>query len=79
MTVEVGRQGLEFFWAAVLGVGLGVFYDLGRALRREKPGLTVPVDAVFAVIFFLSLWLTSVYTRGLKLYQCLGIFLGARL
>lgn len=79
MTVEVSRQGLEFLWAALLGIGLGFVYDLGRALRREKPGLTVPVDAVFALIFFLSLWMTSIYTRGLKLYQCMGVFLGAGL
>ena len=77
MSVEISRQGLEFFWAAVTGAGLGLIYDIGRALRREKAGLTIPVDLLFALIFFLTLLLTAVYTRGLRLYQCMGIFLGA--
>ena len=77
MSVMVGRQGLELLWAAALGGGLGLLYDLGRALRREKQHLTVPVDMLFALVFFLGLWLTSIYTRGLRLYQCLGVALGA--
>lgn len=77
MSVTVGRQGLEFLWAAALGVGLGFLYDMGRALRRERQRLTVPVDILFALVFFLCLWLSSIYTRGLRLYQCLGVGLGA--
>lgn len=77
MTVELSRQAAEFFWAAALGLGLGLIYDMGRALRREKPRLTIPVDVLFALVFFLGLWLTSIYTQGLRLYQCLGVFLGA--
>ena len=77
MTVEVGRQSAEFFAAAVTGIALGLLYDLGRGIRRERPGLTVPVDLLFALALLLTLCLTAVYTRGLKLYQCLGIFLGA--
>lgn len=79
MSVELSRQTAEFFCAAGLGIALGLFYDVGRALRRERPGLTVPVDLSFGLIFFLTLWLTSIYTRGLRLYQCLGVFLGAGL
>ena len=77
MTVDPGRQGMEFLWAALLGIGLGFLYDLGRGVRREKPRLTVPVDMLFSLVFLLSLSLTAVYTRGLRLYQCLGVFLGA--
>ena len=77
MTVAVSRQALEFFASAALGVALGLVYDLGRALRRERHGLTIPVDVLFALIFFLSVWLLSVYVKGLRLFHCLGIFLGA--
>ncbi len=77
MTVDPGRQGMEFLWAALLGIGLGFLYDLGRGVRREKPRLTIPVDMLFSLVFLLSLSLTAVYTRGLRLYQCLGVFLGA--
>ena len=38
MSVEVGRQSAEFFLAAVTGIGLGLLYDLGRGIRRERPG-----------------------------------------
>jgi len=79
MTVELSRQGAEFFWAALTGLGLGLIYDLERALRREHEKLTVPADGLFALLFFLALALTAVYTRGLRLYQGLGIFLGAGL
>lgn len=76
MIQETSRQAAEFFWSGMLGLGLGILYDMGRAVRRELPRLTIPVDLLFALIFFLSLWLTSIYTWGLRLYQCLGIFLG---
>lgn len=79
MTVELGRQGLEFLWAAALGLALGIIYDLCRAVRREagRPVVTLAADLLFALAFFLSLLLTAIYTRGLRLYQCLGIALGA--
>ena len=77
MSVEVGRQSAEFFLAAVTGIGLGLLYDLGRGIRRERPGFTAVVDILFALALFLTLCLTAVCTRGLRLYQCLGIFLGA--
>ena len=60
MTVDPGRQGMEFLWAALLGIGLGFLYDLGRGVRREKPRLTVPVDMLFSLVFLLSLSLTAV-------------------
>lgn len=77
MIQEINRQGLEFLWAGITGAALGLLYDMGRAVRREHRRLTVVVDILFALIFFLSFWLTSVYTRGLRLYQCLGAFLGS--
>ena len=77
MTVEPGRQGLELLLSGLLGIGLGVVYDLGRALRREHPGATIPADGTFALVFFLTLWLSGIYMGGLRLYHCLGIGLGA--
>ena len=77
MTVEPGRQGLELLLSGLLGMGLGLVYDLGRALRREHPGAMIPADGAFALIFFLTLWLSGIYMGGLRLYHCLGIGLGA--
>ena len=77
MTVDVGRQGLELLLAAALGVGLGLLYDMGRALRRQRIGWTAPADLLFALVFFLVLWLTGIYAGGLRLFHCLGIGLGA--
>lgn len=77
MIHSLETQGVEFLLAGALGILLGFLYDLGRAHRRIFPKLTVPVDLLFALTFFLSLLLTAVYTRGLKLYQLMGIFLGA--
>ena len=79
MTPAVGRQGLLLLTALVLGMGFGCLYDLGRGLRREKPGLTAPVDLAFALVWALGLFLVSVYTHGLRLYQLLGVGLGAAL
>lgn len=77
MTVDVSRQALEFAVSGGLGLVLGVLYDLGRALRREHRALTIPADLGFGLLFFLSVWILSLYTYGLRLYTCLGIFLGA--
>lgn len=79
MSIDLSRQTIEFFCSAILGIILGILYDMGRALRREHPRLTIPVDILFGLIFFLAMWLTSIYTRGLRIYQCLGVFLGSGL
>lgn len=79
MTETLSRQALEFLAAGGLGMLLGLLYDLGRGLRREKPGLTVLMDILFALVFFLGLWLMSIYTWGLRLYQVLGAALGGSL
>lgn len=79
MSVDLSVQAVEFFGAAGLGIILGVLYDLGRALRREHPKLTILVDIIFALIFFMAMGLTAIYTHGFRLYQGLGTFLGAGL
>lgn len=76
MIPGIGPQALRFFLGGGTGILLGILYDLFRGFRRLRRGLTIPCDLLFCLIFFLSLLLTMVYTRGLRLYQLLGIFLG---
>ena len=40
MELPVARQAVEFAWAAALGLALGCWYDVLRALRRRHPRLT---------------------------------------
>lgn len=77
MTESLSRQGLLLLAAGGLGVALGMLYGLGRALRRQRPGLTAVVDGLFAGIFFLVLCALSLYGGGLRIYELLGMALGA--
>ena len=79
MIPGLGTQTREFLMAGLLGLGLGVCYDWGRVHRRVFPRLTLPMDMLFALVLFLVLMLISIYTRGLKLYQLLGMALGGSL
>ena len=79
MISGLGTQAREFLISGALGLGLSLIYDWFRVHRRVFPKLTVPVDLLFAVLFFLTLMLTSIYSRGLKLYQLLGMGLGGGL
>ena len=72
-------QGMALFWAVLAGIGLGVLYDLGRGLRQTRHALTVPMDLLFSLCFLLSLMALSLYTGGLRIYQCLGIISGGGL
>lgn len=77
MTLALSRQAMDFLWAGGAGILLGLLYDFGRALRRCWGKMTIPADMLFALCFFLSLLALSLYTGGLRPYQCLGIGLGA--
>lgn len=79
MIPGLGTQVREFLLSGALGLGLSLCYDWGRVHRRVFPRLTLPVDLLFALLFFLSLMLTSIYSRGLKLYQLLGMALAGTL
>lgn len=70
------NQAREFLISGALGLGLGLCYDWGRVHRRVFRGLTVPVDILFSLVFFLCLMLTAIYARGLMLYHVFGMFLG---
>ena len=67
---------MALLWALLAGVGLGVCYDLGRGLRKTWHGLTLPADLLFSLCFLLALLALSLYTGGLRIYQCLGILCG---
>ena len=77
MIQGIGSQGLGLLWAVALGAALGILYDLGRGLRRAWSGCTVPMDLLFSVLFLLSLMGLALYTGGLRIYQLLGLGLGA--
>lgn len=77
MIRSLSQQGLFLGVSVALGILLGLLYDLGRALRRVHTRLTLPVDTLFALAFLLTLLLTGLYTGGLRLYELLGICLGA--
>ncbi len=79
MIRPLSEQLIRFLGAVVLGAALGLCYDLGRGVRRVFRRLTVPVDMLFGLVFFLSLCLTGVYTRGLGPDQVLGLGIGAGL
>ena len=49
MELPVARQAVEFAWAAALGLALGCWYDVLRALRRRHPRLTVPADGLYCL------------------------------
>lgn len=39
MIQETSRQAAEFFWSGMLGLGLGILYDMGRLCAGSGPGL----------------------------------------
>jgi hypothetical protein len=77
MTLPLTQQGLFLGSSVILGVLLGLVYDLGRGLRRAHARLTLPVDGLFALLLLLTLLLLGLYTGGLRLYELLGLCLGA--
>ena len=79
MILPLDAQGMSLLWAVLVGLGLAILYDLGRGLRQAWHGLTVPLDLLFSLCFLLGLLGLSLYTGGLRIYQCLGIITGGGL
>ena len=81
MELPVARQAVEFAWAAALGLALGCWYDVLRALRRRHPRLTVPADGLYCLTALLALLAFALYAgRGMmRLFALLGMGLGAML
>ena len=71
-------QTVQFLLSALLGVGLGLWYDLLRSLRRRL-GLTALSDAVFGLTVAVSLLLFALTVGRGQFRQFFfgGIFCGA--
>ena len=64
MELPVSSQALQFAQAALLSVGLCLFYDLLRALRRLCPRVTGAADVLFALTLGVSLLLFALLAGG---------------
>ena len=78
MELPVARQAVEFAWAAALGLALGCWYDVLRALRRRHPRLTIPADGLFCLTVLLVLLAFALYAgRGmLRLFAMIWAVFG---
>ncbi|MCD8127726.1 MAG: spore cortex biosynthesis protein YabQ [Clostridiales bacterium] len=79
MEMSVAAQAAALSGGVVLGLGLGLLYDLFRVLRRGRPaGLGGALDVLFWVDAGLALFLWSIYaTRGrVRLLTALAMALG---
>ena len=66
MELPVARQAVEFTWAAALGLALGCWYDVLRALRRRHRRLTVPADGLYCLTVLFALLAFALYAgRGM--------------
>jgi len=77
----VSVQTLEFFCSALLGLGLGVFYDLLRTVRAflpKKRAFTAFVDALFWIcsIFALLAFVLTFAGGRMRWYILFGAFCG---
>jgi len=79
MELPVTLQAVQFAEAFALGLGLGLLYDLFRAVRRVHPHTTRLLDALFCLLLLFSLLLFALYPgRGeFRLFFYLGIGLGS--
>lgn len=81
MENTVSTQTLQFLYSALLGVGLGVFYDFLRCIRshiRKSRVITGIFDAIFWICATLSLVVFILtYTDGrMRWYVLFGTFCG---
>ena len=78
MELPVARQAAEFALSGLLGVALGLWYDLLRALRRRWPWLTVLADGLYCLTVLAALLAFALYVGHgmLRLYALLGAGLG---
>lgn len=79
MSLSLTAQAVKLLIALGLGFGLGLVYDFLRAPRRVSPALTLPADLLFALALFIGLFLLSLYTGGVTLYQLGGLLSGGGL
>ncbi len=78
MEYPIQAQTLEFLRAGLLGLLLGLHYDLLRLPRKIVPKLTWLLDLWFCISVLLSLLALALYggTGQLQLFMLLGTGLG---
>ncbi len=81
MINSVSAQTLEFLYAGLLGVGLGVMFDVMRVLRSYIPrsrAITAVLDSLFwfAAIIALLAFTMTVSGGRMRWYVLLGAFSG---
>ena len=80
MELPIALQTVQFLLSALLGAGLGLWYDLLRSVRRRW-GLTALLDSLFGLTVAVALLLFALTAgRGeFRLFFFGGIFCGAAL
>ncbi|MBQ9980566.1 MAG: hypothetical protein IJP23_05865 [Oscillospiraceae bacterium] len=80
MGISVSGQSIQFLQSALMGLGLGLAYDLLGAVRYRfgRLSVTIALDILFSILFFLCLgWFAMGPGEGkLRLFALLGAFLG---
>jgi len=81
MNVSVAGQTVEFFNSALLGVGLGVTYDLFRLLRvyvNAGKVITAVLDVVYWICAIIALitFILTVSAGNMRWYVLVGAFCG---
>ena len=83
MSISVSGQTMEFLYSALLGVGLGVLYDLFRVLRSYIKGgkkvVTAVSDVLFWIIAICALigFVLTVSGGAMRWYVLVGVFCGS--
>ena len=65
MELPIALQALQFAISGAAGLGLGLIYDLLRALRRRNRRLAVPLDLLFCLVALLLVLLLALCTAYL--------------
>jgi spore cortex biosynthesis protein YabQ len=80
MEVDIAEQALSLMGALVLGLGLGLVYDLFRAMRVRFPAPLLGgfLDVLFWAVATVSLFVWSVVSGGgvVRVYIALGMLAG---
>ncbi|MBS6367113.1 MAG: hypothetical protein KH420_07180 [Clostridiales bacterium] len=78
MELPIALQALQFAISGAAGLGLGLIYDLLRALRRRNRRLAVPLDLLFCLVALLLVLLLALYPgQGVvRLFMLGGMALG---
>ncbi len=61
MELEVYEQAQQFLWSLILGLSLGICYDVLWGLRRTMPFLTWILDLFMGMILLVGNWLLFLY------------------